>query len=68
RVHQVEWAARFVAGASPELEKLARERAGELEQAHSRVRQLTGGGQVKVHPYEPDVLGLYVLVPAGNRA
>jgi hypothetical protein len=48
-----------------ELGRIAEARAAQLREAHLRVRAQTGGGSVRVRPAgPPDVLGLYVLLPA----
>ncbi|NNJ13102.1 DEAD/DEAH box helicase [Chloroflexales bacterium ZM16-3] len=48
-----------------ELRRVAEERAAHLRESHMRVRAQTGGGAVRVRPAgPPDVLGLYVLLPA----
>jgi superfamily II DNA or RNA helicase len=48
-----------------ELGSIADARAVQLREAHLRVRTQTGGGSVRVRPAgPPDVLGLYVLLPA----
>ncbi len=47
-----------------DLENLMRERATELEEAHARLRQVVGGGTVRVEPQmPPDLLGVLVLLP-----
>jgi superfamily II DNA or RNA helicase len=67
RVRQVEWALRIVDGHRRDLRTIAQRRAEELEAAHERLRQQTGGRRLRVEPYEPDVLGAYVLLPGGQR-
>jgi superfamily II DNA or RNA helicase len=67
RVQQVEWAVRTLRFAGDDLDKIAEARARELEESHARLRQYVGGQQVKVKPYRPDVLAVYVLVPGGGR-
>lgn len=48
-----------------EIGSIAEARAAQLREAHLRVRAQTGGGSVRVRPAgPPDVLGLYVLLPA----
>jgi hypothetical protein len=39
----------------------------ELTEAHRRLRRLTGGGRFTAEPYNPDLMGLAVLVPAVRR-
>jgi hypothetical protein len=52
----------------PELERVARERAAALAAAHARVREGAGArGRVTVDAQLPvDILGTYVLLPAGS--
>ena len=50
---------------NPGLEELVRNRAKRLEEAHLRVRRLIQKGRVSVEPqFPPDLLGIYVLLPA----
>jgi superfamily II DNA or RNA helicase len=52
-------------GAREGLEAVAEARAERLREGHQRVRAQIGGGRVKVEPHlPPDVLGVYVLLPA----
>ncbi len=67
RVQQVDWAVRTLRSAGDDLDQIAGVRAHELEESHARLRHYVGGGQVKVKPYHPDVLAVYVLVPGGGR-
>ena len=67
RVQQVDWAVRTLRSAGDDLDQIADVRARELEESHARLRHYVGGGQVKVKPYHPDVLAVYVLVPGGGR-
>jgi superfamily II DNA or RNA helicase len=47
------------------LDRIAEERAARLRESHQRVRSATTGGRVTVTPRTPpDVLGIYVLLPA----
>ena len=42
------------------------QRAATLEAAHCRLRQTVPGGQATVEPHRPpDIIGCYVLTPAG---
>lgn len=68
RRRQVEWALGVVreAGSRRVLEDVALTRGVVLEESHGRVSRQLGGGEVRVHPYEPDVMGVYVLVPGGG--
>jgi hypothetical protein len=67
RVQQVDWAVHTLRSAGDDLDRIADVRARELEESHARLRQYVGGGRVKVEPYHPDVLAVYVLVPGGGR-
>jgi hypothetical protein len=67
RVQQVDWAVRALRSAGGDLDEIADVRARELEESHARLRHYTGGGQVKVKPYHPDILAVYVMVPGGSR-
>ncbi|MGZ4218686.1 MAG: helicase-related protein [Solirubrobacteraceae bacterium] len=55
-------------GLMPELDRIAGERATALAAAHARVRESASArGRVTVNPQLPvDILGAYVLLPAGN--
>ncbi|MCL5670897.1 MAG: SWF/SNF helicase family protein, partial [Acidobacteria bacterium] len=54
--------------ARKDLEEVADHRARELEESHDRLRQYTGGGSLKAEAHRPpDILGVYVLLPAGER-
>lgn len=68
RRRQVSWALEVLSGngAREVLEDLALSRAVALEECHSRLSRQSGGGAVKVHPYSPDILGVYVFVPGGG--
>jgi superfamily II DNA or RNA helicase len=61
-----------VAGLQPELARRARERGEALLDAHERVRSAArtpGGTSVRVEPHlPPDLLGVYLFLPAGNGA
>jgi hypothetical protein len=47
------------------LNAIAQSRAGQLRESHQRVRAAVGGGQATVTArIPPDVLGVYVLLPA----
>ena len=47
-------------------EGLVGERTAALEGAHQRLRRAVGGAAVKATPHPPDIIGCYVLVPAGS--
>jgi len=54
----------WVEGLTPDLERIARERAEWLWEAHRRVRRITRQGRLTVEPQLPvDLMGVYVLVP-----
>jgi superfamily II DNA or RNA helicase len=67
RVRQVDWALGTLEQSAKRLRELASARAKEIEAAHERLRQQAGGRKIKVFPYAPDILGVYVLVPGGSR-
>jgi hypothetical protein len=67
RVRQVEWALHALGGAGARLRALAKDRAAEVEASHDRVRKELQGRKLRVVPYDPDILGAYVLVPGGRR-
>lgn len=66
RERQVQWALSTLEHASGHLETIANERAAIVEASHAKLRQYAGGGTVRVHAYPPDVLGVYVLIPAAT--
>jgi len=70
RERWLEEAVSWVEGLTLDLERIARERAERLQQAHRRVRRITRQGRLTVEPQLPvDLLGVYVLtpVPGGVR-
>ncbi len=68
RSRQVEWALRQLD--QPDwYAPLVRHRVAQLEEAHARLRPLLKTRPLKVEPRTPpDILGCYVLVPAGGGA
>lgn len=69
REEQVRWALEHVGKHREQLDAIARRRAAEVAQAHQRVRRLTAERpRVEAEAYPPDLLGLYVLLPGGERA
>jgi hypothetical protein len=48
------------------LGSIAAARAADLESTYSRLKKTLGDVRVKVTAYEPDLLGVYVLLPGGN--
>lgn len=67
RTQQVQWALHALDRHGEGLIRLVQERAKEVERAHERLRQQVGGRRVRVTVYEPDILGVYVLLPGGTR-
>lgn len=68
RIQRVASALDELNGFQKELEAIAHQRAQELEEAHGRLREYTGGGRIKATPHlPPDIMGVYVLLPAGGR-
>ncbi len=68
RIQRIAVALDELKGFQKELEAIANQRAQELEEAHARLREYTGGGRIKAVPHlPPDVMGVYVLLPAGGR-
>ena len=68
RIQRIATALDELKGFQKELEAIANHRARELEEAHARLREYTGGGRIKAIPHlPPDVMGVYVLLPAGGR-
>ncbi len=55
-----------VKAARADLQRIAQERAGELEASYERLKQQIGGKKVTASAELPDVLGLYVLLPGGK--
>lgn len=64
----VTWALGRIEENSDELHRIARERAVRVAEAHNRLRSHAGGENVKALEYPPDVLGIYVLMPGGDRS
>ena len=65
RKEHVEWALGMLTNGW--AEGIVGERVAELEASHARLRRAVKGAQVKVTPHRPpDVMGCYVLVPAGG--
>lgn len=48
------------------LKAIADAQARELEEAHDRLKQQIGGAKVKATAYDPDILGIHVLLPGGK--
>jgi hypothetical protein len=63
---QIRWALDFLTGTPDWHKPIVTARVGELEGAHARLRKLTKTPRLKVQPHEPpDILGCFVLLPAG---
>lgn len=68
RIERVSAALDELKGCQKELEAIANQRAHELEEAHARLREYTGGGRIRATPHlPPDIMGVYVLLPGGAR-
>jgi superfamily II DNA or RNA helicase len=67
RTEQVAWALQMIGGAKADLDRIKNERAKEAEAAYARLREQIGGSQIAVTPHDPDILGVYVLLPGGGR-
>lgn len=64
RQTQVRWALSVLERADAHLDAIAKARAEAVRESHAKLREYVGGGAVRVEPYTPDVLGVYVLLPA----
>ena len=67
RIQQVGWALQMIESATAGLDRIKNERAKESEAAYDRLREQIGGSQITVTPHDPDILGVYVLLPGGGR-
>jgi superfamily II DNA or RNA helicase len=67
RTQQVDWALHTLEKYEEELAQIARARARGVEEAHERLRRQVGGRRLRVLPHQPDLLGVYVLLPGGAR-
>jgi hypothetical protein len=67
RTEQVAWALQMIETAKADLDRIRSERAHEAEAAYGRLREQIGGSQITVRPHDPDILGVYVLLPGGGR-
>jgi len=52
--------------AHSKLQAIADSRCRELEAAHERLKQQIGGTKVTATAYDPDILGIHVLLPGGK--
>jgi hypothetical protein len=67
RAEQVAWALQTLA-ASGALRPIVDRRVERLKAAHDRLRRLVKNAAIAIQPRDPpDILGCYVLVPAGTR-
>jgi hypothetical protein len=65
RQQQVAWALGMLRGAW--YESLVSQRVRAIEESHARLRKLAKAKRLRVTPHvPPDILGCYVLVPAGG--
>jgi superfamily II DNA or RNA helicase len=66
KAEQIKWALEFLTGTEAWYEPIVALRVPALQTAHARLRKLTKASRLKVSPHEPpDILGLFVLLPAG---
>ena len=69
KAEQIGWALEFLTGTQDWHGPIVIARVAELEAAHSRLRKLTKASRLNVLPHEPpDILGCFVLLPAGTAA
>ena len=65
RKEHIEWALGMLKNGW--AEDIVAERVTELEASHARLRRAVKGSKARVTPHHPpDVIGCYVLVPAGG--
>jgi superfamily II DNA or RNA helicase len=67
RQKQVAWSLEVLAEAHDDLKAIAKQRAARLEESYARLRQYISGGRIRAECEPPDILGVYVLLPGGNR-
>ncbi|MBV8739437.1 MAG: DEAD/DEAH box helicase family protein [Alphaproteobacteria bacterium] len=66
---QIAWALEFLTTTPDWHAPIVKQRVAALEAAHARLRKLTKAPRLKVSPHEPpDILGCFVLLPAGGAA
>jgi hypothetical protein len=77
KTEQIGWALKFLADTPEWHQPIVAARVAQLEAAHARLRKLTklapgrdpGARRLRVLPHEPpDILGCFVLLPAGGTA
>lgn len=67
RREQVEWALEFLQSHERWFAPLLESRVQKLQESHARLRKLVKATRLEIRPHEPpDILGCYVLVPAGG--
>jgi superfamily II DNA or RNA helicase len=67
KAEQIKWALDLLAGTQEWYAPLVALRVAALQTAHARLRKLTKAPRLKVSPHEPpDILGCFVLLPAGG--
>lgn len=67
RAEHVAWALNRLAADTGWYAPILRWRVGQLQSSHDRLRRLVRSARLTVEPREPpDILGCYVLVPAGG--
>jgi hypothetical protein len=66
KAEQIKWALEFLTDTDGWYAPIVALRVAALQTAHVRLRRLTKAPRVKVTPHKPpDILGLFVLLPAG---
>jgi superfamily II DNA or RNA helicase len=66
KAEQTGWALEFLRGTADWYAPIVTRRVAALHAAHARLRKLTKAPRLKVSPHEPpDILGCFVLLPAG---
>lgn len=68
RTDHVSWALKMLQG-DDWFKPLVEQRTGELQKSHQRLRKLVRAPKLTIKPHlPPDILGCYVLVPAGGKS
>jgi hypothetical protein len=68
RAEHVSWALAALQGQGAWWEPIVAWRVRQLQDSHNRLRALVKASRLRVQPHAPpDILGLYVLVPAGGK-
>jgi hypothetical protein len=69
KAEQIGWALDFLTGTPDWYAPIVALRVAALQIAHTRLRRLTKAPRLKVSPHEPpDIIGCFVLLPAGPAA